>query len=337
MRLFLLGIILSMNVPVIALANNENVRIVIIETSPLPVVIGIREAFSEELSLLLPHKNLDIEVHNAAGVEQNAHALVNAVIKHNPPDLLVSIATLATRAAYMSLVAADVPKLFMGVADPLAEGIVAEFGDCSTNNITGESHVLDAKVKLDMLDGLLSATQLTHPLTIGLVHSNYPSSNSSVDNLLAIEHQYKNITFVRVQTPYIEGEEGLAKMRKGIVKVLKENSAELDGYWLSTGPLLQADDLVEIIFNETQLLPVFAENINAVSDGALLGIVSDISSIGKSGALRAKRILNGEKASDIPITRMEKYTIAVNVSTAIALQLPVPSSYLKLAKSNVYH
>lgn len=318
-------------------AHAKNYRIVIIETSSLPIITDIKEAFLNELALLLPTDEFDIEVYNANGIEQKANELVHLAVKDNSPDLLVSVATLATRAVYSSPEAANVQKLFMGVADPIAEGIVTHFGEHSSGNITGESHVIDAKVKVDMLDALLTDVDVNRPLNIALVHSDYPSSTSSVEQLLAIEHHDENINFVRVSTPYIEGSLGLTAMKHNIVATLKENVTQLDGYWLSTGPLLQADKLIETIYTETQLLPVFAENVNSVKNGALLGIVSDVISVGKSGALRAKRILQGNNANEIPVTRVEKYTIAVNVSTAITMQIPVPSSYLKLAKSNVYH
>ena len=189
-----------------------------------------------------------------------------------------------------------------------------------------------------MLDGLLKASALEEPITIGLVHSEYPSSKSSVESLLALESQYDNVKFVTVSTAYVEGTLGLGAMRAGIVEVLKEKveTSGLDAYWLSTGPLLQADDLINVIYKETKLLPIFAESIESVQQGALLGVVADEESIGKSGALRAKRILSGERANTMAVTRMDKYTIGVNVSTAIKMHIPIPSSYLKLSKDHVY-
>ncbi|MDO6566990.1 ABC transporter substrate binding protein [Alteromonas sp. 1_MG-2023] len=313
-------------------------RVAIIETSPIPIVTSTKDAFVSELSVLLPDAELNIEVYNAQGVEEEARAIVQSIIAQGEPDLLVSIATLATRAAYGSASAIGIPTLFMTVSDPVKEGIVFAFGERSESNITGESHVLDAKVKLDMLDGLIKASSLSEPITIGLVHSDYPSSKSSVESLLALESQYANVDFVTVSTAYVDGASGLNDMRDGIVNALKESVAisDVDTYWLSTGPLMQADRLVETIYKETKLLPIFAESIETVEQGALLGVVADEASIGRSGALRAKRILNGEMANAMPVTRVDKYTIAVNVSTAIKMHIPIPSSYLKLSKNHVY-
>lgn len=321
-----------------AQVNAKPLRVVIIETGPLPVVINTKDAFIDELTLVMPDHEIDVEIYNAEGLEEKARSIVETITEQAAPDLLVPIATLATRAVYNFSAAAEIPTLFMTVADPVKEGIVTAFGEHSTSNITGESHVLDAKVKLDMLDGLLKASALEEPITIGLVHSEYPSSKSSVESLLALESQYDNVKFVTVSTAYVEGTLGLGAMRAGIVEVLKEKveTSGLDAYWLSTGPLLQADDLINVIYKETKLLPIFAESIESVQQGALLGVVADEKSIGKSGALRAKRILSGERANTMAVTRMDKYTIGVNVSTAIKMHIPIPSSYLKLSKDHVY-
>jgi len=321
-----------------AQVNAKPLRVVIIETGPLPVVINTKDAFIDELTLVMPVHEIDVEIYNAEGLEEKARSIVETITEQAAPDLLVPIATLATRAVYNFSAAAEIPTLFMTVADPVKEGIVTAFGEHSTSNITGESHVLDAKVKLDMLDGLLKASALEEPITIGLVHSEYPSSKSSVESLLALESQYDNVKFVTVSTAYVEGTLGLGAMRAGIVEVLKEKveTSGLDAYWLSTGPLLQADDLINVIYKETKLLPIFAESIESVQQGALLGVVADEKSIGKSGALRAKRILSGERANTMAVTRMDKYTIGVNVSTAIKMHIPIPSTYLKLSKDHVY-
>ncbi|WP_346993176.1 ABC transporter substrate binding protein [Alteromonas gracilis] len=196
--------------------------------------------------------------------------------------------------------------------------------------------MLDAKVKLDMLDGILRASNVPEPLTIALVHSTYPSSTNAVNHLMALEDDYENINLVAVSTPFIEGRDGLLEMASDIATSLHEYEGTLDGYWLSSGPLVELDGLVEKLFEENQLLPLFAENIEAVKEGALIGVVSEPESIGKSAAQKAKLILERKSARDIPVTKMDAYTVAVNVSTAIKLQLPIPSNYLKLSKNHIY-
>ncbi len=319
-----------------ALLAKETVNIAMIETLPVDIVTESRQAFTEELRRLLPGEDIKFSIYNAHASEQTAADILTTLEASPPPDLIVSVATLATRAVFKSEPFLSTPKLFMVVSAPVEEGIVSALGEVSARNITGESHVLDAKVKLDMLDGILSASNILEPLTIALLHSTYPSSTNAVNQLIALEDQYEKIDLVAISTPFVEGDDGLQQMSSDIALSLHEYEGRLDGYWLSSGPLVELDGLVDKLFTENQLLPLFAENIEAVQEGALLGVVSEPESIGKSAAQKAKLILERKSASEIPVTKMDTYTVAVNVSTAIKLQLPIPSNYLKLSKNHIY-
>lgn len=319
----------------LALAK-EVYNVVIVETLPVPIVTESRIEFEKELVRIMPDYDIKVTTYDAEGSELRATEILTELAKQPAPDLIVSVATLATRALNGSNHFLDVPKLFMAVSSPVEEGIVPAIGASSKRNITGESHVLDAKVKLDMLEGVLKASNPTTPLTIGLIHSTYPSSSSLVNQLLALNGTYKHINLVAINTPYLEGDEGLVAMTGNIVEKLQQRKSELDGYWLSSGPLAEADGLVIKVKEKTGLFPLFAERISSVKEGALIGVVSEPVSIGKSAARKAKLILENKSAKDMPIRKMDTYTVAVNVSTAIKLQLPIPSNYLKLAKQHVY-
>lgn len=314
----------------------ERLDLIVLETLPVPIVAESRTEFEKELIRIMPDYEINVISYNAEGSEVRAKEILAELALKPAPDLIVSIATLATRALNASEEFIDTPKLFMAVSAPVEEGIVSAIGAVSERNMTGESHVLDAKVKLDMLDGVLRASNPTSPFTIGLVHSTYPSSSNLVDQLLALNNDYKNINLVAVSTPYIEGDDGLVEMTDNIIDSLQQKANELDGYWLSSGPLAEAKGLVEKVKNASGLLPLFAESIASVKEGALIGVVSEPASIGKSAARKAKLILEKKSARGIPVNKMDKYTVAVNVSTAIKLQLPIPSNYLRLSKKHVY-
>ncbi|WP_421132820.1 ABC transporter substrate-binding protein [Alteromonas sp. A079] len=314
----------------------DTYRVVIIETLDLPLVTSSTNAFINEVRLLAQDDVVQIERYNAQGSERKAKDIIEGLSREVPVDLIVSVATLATRAVFNSPSVEHIPKLFMTVADPIKEGVVDAFGTTSSANITGESHVLSARVKLDLFAGLLGSKKLSKPLNIGLLHSEYPSSANLVKSLVALNSDYPNVNLIPISTPYREGIDGVSQMGTEITNTLLGSQVQLDGYWLSTGPLIQADKLVSTLYAKTGLLPLFSESITSVKQGALLGVVSDSSSIGKSAAASAKRILSGEHASSIPVSRTQIYTVAVNVSSAIKLNMPIPSSYLKLAKNHVY-
>ena len=319
-----------------AASEKEALDLIILETLPVPVVAESRAEFEKELVRIMPEYEINVTTYNAEGSEVRAKEILAELAQNPAPDLIVSVATLATRALNASEEFLDTPKLFMVVSAPVEEGIVPAIGAVSERNMTGESHVLDAKVKLDMLEGVLRASKPSSPFTIGLVHSTYPSSSNLVNQLLALNDDYENINLVAVSTPYLEGDDGLLEMTDSIISSLRQKAGELDGYWLSSGPLAESKGLVTKVKEKTGLLPLFAESISSVKEGALLGVVSEPASIGKSAARKAKLILEKKSARDIPVDKMDTYTVAVNVSTAIKLQLPIPSSYLKLSKKHVY-
>lgn len=321
-----------------ASALAKEMHVAIIQTSSLPIVTNSTAAFKNELVKIMPKAEIIFDIYDAQGSQAQASQMIERISsKDTRPDLIVSVATLATRALYSSEAASDIPKLFMTVADPIKEGIVDEFDTVSHARITGESHVLDTKIKLDILDGLLKPSTQERPFTIALLHTDYPSSASSAASILELDDNYDNINFVPVSTEYVGGETGLIAMTDGIINAFKHTNIQFDGYWLSSGPLQESQSLIDRIKKDLNLLPLFAENLTSVKKGALLGVLTDESSIGKSAATRAREILTGRAANTIAVSRTDQYTVAVNVATAIKINVPIPSSYLKLAKNNVYH
>ncbi|WP_334065173.1 ABC transporter substrate-binding protein [Alteromonas genovensis] len=314
----------------------EKVDIAIIETLPVAIVTESRIAFEAELQRLMPDKDIHFRVYNAEGSVEQANALLSDMLAESTPDLLVSLATLATRAVLNKDELLSIPKLFMVVSEPVTEGIVPAFGATSKRNITGESHVVNATVKLDMLDGVFQASEPVKTRKIALLHTTYPSSFNAASALIAIQSAYQNIQFIPIKTPYIAKEAGLETMKEDIISLLKSEETALDGYWLSAGPLIETPNLIADIKKQTGLLPLFAESVSAVKEGALIGIVSQAQDIGVSAAKQAERILALGSSETIPVEQIENFTVAVNVTTAIKLQLPIPSNYLRLSEQHVY-
>jgi putative ABC transport system substrate-binding protein len=314
----------------------EKVDVAIIETLPVAIVTESRIAFEAELQRLMPDKDIHFRVYNAEGSVEQADALLSDMLADSTPDLVVSLATLATRAVLNKDELLSIPKLFMVVSEPVTEGIVAAFGARSKRNITGESHVVDATVKLDILDGVFQASEPVKTRKIALLHTTYPSSFNAANALLARQATYQNIQFISIETPYIAKEAGLETMKEDIISLLKAEKTALDGYWLSAGPLIETPNLIADIKKQTGLLPLFAESVSAVQEGALIGIVSQPQDIGISAANKAERILALGSSETIPVEQIENFTVAVNVTTAIKLQLPIPSNYLKISEQHVY-
>ena len=80
----------------------EKIDIAIVETLPVPIVTESRKAFETELQRILPNKDIQFRVFNAEGSVEQAKTFLSDELSSSPADLIVTVATLATRAVVNS-------------------------------------------------------------------------------------------------------------------------------------------------------------------------------------------------------------------------------------------
>ena len=341
MRRFVTALILMLLAET-AFANHTEshppaVNILILETMDNPIVLRSCKAFVRELTNLLPDRRLNFIVKNAQGSLPAAMQMLETSLSNEKPDLLVSVATLGTRAVFNATKSHDIPAVFMVVSDPVAEGIVLQIGETSEYNITGKTHVVESKVKVDMLNRIMTSRAHEHDVhKIALLASDYPSSANAVEKLVAATALVPSIEFVPVRFQYLSGNDNVAVMHNEIIARLNEVVDEVDGYWMPPGPAAHDDKLYRLIQQTYQLPLLFSEQEAAIRDGALIGVFTDEKTIGRNAAVQARQIIMGEEARNLPIERPTNFIVAININTAISLGFTIPSDILELAKDNVY-
>ena len=78
-------------------------------------------------------------------------------------------------------------------------------------------------------------------------------------------------------------------------------------------------------------LPAVYATRNFVVEGGLICYGADTADLYRRSASYVDRILKGEKPADLPVQAPTKYELAVNLKTAKALGLTVPSTLLATA------
>jgi putative tryptophan/tyrosine transport system substrate-binding protein len=255
-----------------------------------------------------------------------------ARLRQLSPDLVCTWGTSATLAVAGPVggdprrYVQDIPVVFTAVSDPIAVGLVSDLARPG-RNVTGVSPLAPLPAQIDAIRayrplhalGYLYVGEGRHPLAV----------RDQLRRLAAAQH------FELIALPIPEDEDGepdLAAIPEQ-VRALKERGADVlyidPDTWL--GGALQGD------LAQTALaagLPVFAALESTVRrSGALFGLVSPPSSIGRFAAAKARRILEEHKAPAAePIEALKHFSLLINMRTAARLRVFPPLLLLDAAE-----
>ncbi|WP_156176715.1 ABC transporter substrate-binding protein [Kiloniella spongiae] len=332
----LLAFALSFSVITQATAQSLK-RIIVLETMAVPVLQDATKWFRQGMSDLgyTEGSNVEYVILNAEGNIDKAHSLLEAELNNQKPDMVMSVATLATRATHSLLKDKKIPQVFIFVSYPDQEGFVSAVGQKTGTNMTGKTHIVPPAAKLEVVKQALKPLTDKSPLRIGIVNSTYPSALSETAQLMEINKQVNELSFIDLNFEYQPGSENSDALRESALKIIEGNRSDYDALWFVTGPLGNDSELFQIL-NEKNIPVIFANNTAAVKSGAMISMVSNAEVNGIAAAEMVNQIFKGTKAGDIPVTRPNSYLVSINVTTATELGTVIPSSLLKLAGKNIY-
>jgi putative ABC transport system substrate-binding protein len=143
-----------------------------------------------------------------------------------------------------------------------------------------------------------------------------------------------------VQTEVSARTQGLDPVRLGLRSASSQEVSELLGSLRGLGGdavIVVSDFLTvslrdEIIRIATEMgVAVIAEWTTFVQSGALMSYGADIPDLFRRAATYVDRIIKGEQAADLPIQLAATFELSINLKTARALNLTVPSSLVARA------
>jgi ABC-type uncharacterized transport system substrate-binding protein len=78
-------------------------------------------------------------------------------------------------------------------------------------------------------------------------------------------------------------------------------------------------------------IPASFGSSDAVAAGGLMSYSTDIGDMFRQVGVYTGRVLKGAKPADMPVLQLTKFTLAINLQTARALGIEVPSGILSIA------
>ena len=231
-----------------------------------------------------------------------------------PVDVLVTVATAATRAAKSAT--STIPIVMYPVGDPVSAGFVASLARPG-GNITG--------VSLNNLDVAAKRLQILKEAVpkitrVGmLVHEGNPEfTNLQVKVMQKAARQLGiNIDVISVLDPSdLVLEQALTQSRR------------LDALVILPDPVFiqRAEQLAALALRSR--MPATMDRAEFARFGGLLATAPDYADLFRRGVSHVDKILRGTRASELPVEQAVRYDVTINLKTAKALGLTISPSLL---------
>jgi putative ABC transport system substrate-binding protein len=260
-------------------------------------------------------QNLVIDVRWPQDSFEREPGIVTELLK-NDLDVIVAWATPPVIAARRAT--STIPIVMVGVSDPVGMGFVASLARPG-GNVTGNSNVApDLSAKLvatfvQLVPGMTSVGVLVNLSNAGAV----AQIAGTQDAIRALGLQYR---VVNGATP-AEFEAAFARLTaegvKGVVLLADPSNIE------------HAAKIAELA--QQAHLPTAFQRRESVEAGGLFSYGPNLNDQWRQAALYVDRILKGEKPANLPVQLPTKLALVINLKTAKALGIEVPSGLLAIA------
>jgi putative ABC transport system substrate-binding protein len=212
-----------------------------------------------------------------------------------------------------------IPVVFTNVSDPIGDGFVTSLARPG-GNFTGltlfEAGVAGKWLSMlkEIAPNLKRATLIINPRATSFDHFFRPTA--AVGASLGVE-----ITPSRVENP--------AEIERAIESFAR---APDGGFVIAPGStMLRNRNLIIALAARHRLPAVYPERIYALDGGLMSYGIADLIEPFRQAATYINRILRGEKPADLPVQGPTKYSTVLNLKTAKALGIAVPSGLLVAA------
>jgi putative tryptophan/tyrosine transport system substrate-binding protein len=256
-------------------------------------------------------RNVAIEYRWAEGRNERA-AEIAAEFVRLKVDIIVASATLTVVAARQAT--SVIPIVFAAVADPVGTGLVTSLARPG-GNVTGLS---------------LQQTDLAGK-RVELLREVLPSLRrlailANVDNPnIALE-----TTEVQAASRTLGLEIVTLEIRRGqdIAPAFESIKGRVDALYVANNPLLTTYQVRIITLALAARLPTMHGSREWVEAGSLMSYAPSFVDLHRRSADYVNKILRGAKPADIPIEQPTKFELVVNLTTAKALGLNIPETFL---------
>ena len=262
-------------------------------------------------------QNVAIEYRSAEGQYGRLPGLAADLVDHKVAVIFAAGGSDPAKAAIAAT--ATIPIVFLSAADPVKAGIVTSLNRPG-GNVTGVS----------LLGSALEAKRL------GLLHEIVPGA-ASIGVLVNPKYPDADLELRELQ-------EAASAINRPIIVVRASTEPEIDAAFATVaqqgvGALLVAQDPYFGSSRRDQIvalaarykLPAIYNNRDFTKYGGLVSYGTDFADQFRQAGIYVGKILKGAKPADLPVLQPTKFELVINLKTAKALGLTIPSGVLSIA------
>jgi putative ABC transport system substrate-binding protein len=260
-------------------------------------------------------RNLQIDTRWGADDPARTREYAAELVAHAPDVILASG---NTAAGPLQRATRTIPIVFVQVAEPLGEGLVASFARLGAN-VTGF-----ASIEYGMSAKWLELLKEIGPRVTRVVVIRDPATAAGKGQLGAIQSVASSLGIELSPV----GVHDASEIERAITAVAREPNG---GLIVTTSTRASAHrELILALAARHRLAAVYPFRFYANS-GGLISYGADWTDQYRRAAGHVDRILKGEKPGDLPVQTPTKYELVINLKTARALGLDVPATVLARA------
>jgi putative ABC transport system substrate-binding protein len=260
-------------------------------------------------------RNLKLVVHrmtaNAGDIRKNVTELLSS-----RPDVVVSGGNMTTGTVLQAT--HSVPVVFTTAVDPVGAGFIESLAQPG-GNATGFMQ-FDFNLSGKWLELLKQVAPTI--IRAGVIRD--PTTSSGIGQFAVIQSVASSVGVDVVPISPLDE----VDLESGVTKIRRSPNVGLIA--AAGAPVTMHRDLILKLAAQYRLPAVYA-NRTFVDNGGLISYGSDFIASARLAAGYVDRILNGEKPADLPVQAPTRYELVVNLKTAKALGLEIPSTVLARA------
>ena len=275
------------------------------------------DAFRQELHELnyVEGRTIAFDYRRAGGMPDRLAAAARELAQI-PVDVIAAYGTPAAQAAQQA--SKTIPIVVIGVGDPAAAGLVANFahpgGNITGNTILGPD-IVTKRLQL-LRDAIPGATRLAF-----LWNPNNVSSAATLDEM------WRTTPFFGMSLTTYE-----ARAADDFSQVFAAMASNRPDVVLATNDSLHQMHMAEVIdfLLKNRIAGMFQLRRNVV-DGGLMSYGTSLPDLFRRGARYVDKILHGAKPGELPIEQPVSFGLVVNLKTARAIGVEIPAALLARA------